>query len=1484
MDVKPEPEKPQNGKEPEEMTSRGAKQRASPLWRGIRWMVWSVLTLLVALALLLASVQTGTGRRVLVSWVAAAVQSATGYPIRIGPVHGLLPLDIRVESLELGDVSDPWLRAREIAFQWFPGSLLKGRIRIGLIEASKVDIRGLPPEGTAGTEDEAGAPSWPTSLPPILLEHFAVKRLTLSREVLGQAAELTVSARMALAEDGRTIRGACEARRVDGFEERMAVKWVLHTAPPHLDLDVEMAEPEEGLLSRLAGMNAGAVRLRIRGKGPPGGWNGEIDAESGRWGSMRSMLHVRAGEDRLGVRAKGSLTLKEGLLPPGAEGVLKGGTCAFSLDGAYTDRGLISVDRLVLSTEELEAAFSGQYEAGGIGGRAQGTLSVPRVDRIASFLPAGVGGSLRVRVHAQKDLDKLKADAHLEIDGLQAPGATAARAAGTFRFQPADGAAFPFLEGLRVSGKGAFHELRARAGERILEIPEVGWSFDAGFREPDTLFVQSLRITDGNISLTADGTTQLRERSLTGSTHLDIADMSRALLLKDAGLKGRAELSARIRGNDAERALEATLDGTLQGLGPLPRGLIPVVGDSLRFDGRVALKDGRSLEVSSLRVGLRGGELQGRGRVDLINETGDASLRAEVPDAALLSDAAGRTLRGSAVLEASLGGNLRNPEVEGVLTVRRLGVDRFQAGEGRVTFQAMDLGGSPRADVNVTLDHGGETIQGKAAVVLRPPQVEIRDLSLEGFATRMEGSLNVDSNGFVLEGDLNVTIADLAPLSGLAGENLGGRGTVSVNLTRRDIHQDVTARIGLRDLKGHAALLRKADFLVNGKDVFRDASGTLEGSVSALEGRALRVEDLHVKARGHAGSVEVEVDGSGEWLESFHGAVRGGVRFNEQETLMEIASVEGVFGTTPLKLEKPCRIRLQGREGIEAESFLLRVGDGRVEIEGRLGETSNLQAGFGDLPLSLFTAAGLPPMNGRTSGTVHVSGSGLDPRVDLSWKAASLDFADPSFTGFPSLGFSAHASIEGGRLRASGSVTGLGERPLDASFEAPVTFTLSPFSFVLERENAIQGRLQAVMALDPVPAWLSLPDHRLTGRLEADVTVEGSLASPEVQGGVRIKGASYENLRGGTVLQDLDLALRLSQGTVTLEHARATDGGDGRMEMDGNLRLVPEEDYPFSVRLTLDRFRPLRLEDLDATAGADMVIKGSASAAAVSGKAVLASAHLRIPDRMPLKIQELEVVDVRASGSPPRPKPADSPPAGGPDISLDIRVEVPGQAFVRGRGLDSEWKGALTVTGDADRPSVRGELEIVRGQYDFFGKRFSLASGSLILDGTYPPAPYMNVTAEHRATDVTAQVHLTGTPDSLRLQITSDPPMPQDEVMARLLFGRSLTSITPFQAVKLARAMDALAGGKTFGFMDRVQEAAGVDQVDVRPGEEGKEMGSLSVGKYMGEGVYMEVEKGLSSEEGKVSLEYEVTPQVTVETEVGTDTKGGVEVKWKWDY
>ena len=1401
-----------------------------------------------------------------------------------GPVHGLVPLDFRIDSLEMGEESDPWLRVKGIRARWFPKSLLKGRIRIGLVEADEVDILGRPPKRAEHGRSTEGGFSWPPDIPPVLLERFAVKRVVVNRRILGEEAVFHVTARMSVTGDGKRIQGESAVHRIDGPREMMEVTWSILTTPLGVELDLRLIEPENGILLRLAGPGSGAAALRLKGEGPLDAWHGELDAETEHWGSIRTGLRIRADRDRLSVHAAGGLSLKQGLMPSPVSELIGPGGCLFTLDAAYTAEGILSLDRLDLSSEGAKVGFGGQYETAARTGHVHVDLSLPELDRLGPSRPAGLAGALHSRAHVRVSPDGPQADAVLEMTRIHASGVTAEQAIISFRFRPAQGVPFPFLENLGIHTEGKVQGLAVRAGSRDIRLPRMDWSMDTVLLSPNSMSIRALRLTDENVSLSFSGQALTEARSLNGEARLEIEDLSKAPLLNGLQWRGGVDVSARVQTSHAGRSISADVEGVLKGVGPLPEGLNALVGEAPRIKGRVAFQSGRTIDVTDCRIGLQGGHIRASGRVDLTEKTATASVWAEVPDVSVFSSVVGRPVRGNADLRASMNGPFDDPEARAVLTVLGLGVDRFQVGRARMSVQARGPVTSPRAAVEIQAEHPlGGGFRGEAGVGLEWPILRITELDLEGAGSRVNGSLNVDLEALDAEGDLKGTITDLAALTDQWMEGFGGSGEVSVGLSRRGITQDVRVHARIHDLAGPSVRAERVEVRADAQDVFGDISGTVKADLAALEYQGARVEALDLAARGGVDRLDIRMAARGSYHEPFQVSWTGAVGRTPKEAFFECNSLEGAFGSFPVRLERPAGARISEKNHIEMDPLVLHMGNGSISLEGRLGETVNLQSVFRDLPLSVWKVAGMPSLTGNVSGRLNVTGSLREPSADLSVDVGSLRLADPSLAQLPLLDLVSHASLGPGRLQADLSVSGLGDRPMEIAMLLPLAWSLSPLSFSLMEEGAIQGRASGAMAMDLLPAWFSLPDHRLSGRLTLDCRLDGTVASPDIRGGLRVQGGTVEYLPGGIVVRDLDLAVQASPDALTIESARATDGGGGRMELDAHLQLDPDREFPFDGRVRLNDFRLIRLDDLNVVTGADMTVRGSAETATISGDIRLVSALFRIPDRMPSKIQQIDVVEVNQPGSA-ETQPPETTPSKTAAIHLDMNVVVPGRAFVKGHGLDSEWKGVLVVTGETNRPEVRGDLEIVRGHYDFFGKRFSLVSGSLFFDGTHPPNPYLQVTAEHRAADMTAQVELSGTPEALRLQVTSNPPLPQDEVMARLLFGRSLTTITPFQALKLARAMDALAGGRTFGFVDRAQEAIGVDRVEVRQSEGEWELGTLSAGKYMGEGVYMEVEKGLGSEDGKISLEYEITPRITVETEVGTDAKGGVGIKWKWDY
>jgi translocation and assembly module TamB len=322
------------------------------------------------------------------------------------------------------------------------------------------------------------------------------------------------------------------------------------------------------------------------------------------------------------------------------------------------------------------------------------------------------------------------------------------------------------------------------------------------------------------------------------------------------------------------------------------------------------------------------------------------------------------------------------------------------------------------------------------------------------------------------------------------------------------------------------------------------------------------------------------------------------------------------------------------------------------------------------------------------------------------------------------------------------------------------------------------------------------------------------------------------------------------------------------------------------LALAFQKTKLLRQDWASATAGGDLELKGTLSRSGIRGNILIEAGEIRIPERFRPDTTDLEVVEINRpeSGLQARPVAKKSQPAA---VDLDLTLKSPGRMLLTGHGLESEWAGDLRITGSLQEPVLNGGLSVVRGRFDFLGKRFTLKEGKVTFNGTAPPAPFIDALAEANTKDMIARVRLQGALRAPQIQLSSDPAMPPDEVLSRLLFGRSASRVSALQAVQLVQALNLLAGGNTLDLMGQTRRFLRVDQLDVKQTvEKGKkeEDTSIAAGKYLHDNVYLEVEKGLGPKGDKASLDWEITPHISIETDVGTDAERGIGLNWKWDY
>jgi len=237
-----------------------------------------------------------------------------------------------------------------------------------------------------------------------------------------------------------------------------------------------------------------------------------------------------------------------------------------------------------------------------------------------------------------------------------------------------------------------------------------------------------------------------------------------------------------------------------------------------------------------------------------------------------------------------------------------------------------------------------------------------------------------------------------------------------------------------------------------------------------------------------------------------------------------------------------------------------------------------------------------------------------------------------------------------------------------------------------------------------------------------------------------------------------------------------------------------------------------------------------------------------------------------------------APAQGG--FPLDVTIRAPSRIFVRGRGLDAELGGQLQLTGTTNTVIPIGRFDLVRGRLSILGQRFELDEGFAQLQGDFSPFLRLVATTE-TVTGTVVRIIVEGEPDDIDVRFESTPELPQDEILAQLLFGRGLSSISPLQAVQLASAVATLAGTGNGGVINSFRQELDLDDLDIITDEDGN--AAVRAGKYLSDNVYTDVTVGANGQ-SEINLNIDIDRNFTARGSVASDGETSIGIFFERDY
>lgn len=547
--------------------------------------------------------------------------------------------------------------------------------------------------------------------------------------------------------------------------------------------------------------------------------------------------------------------------------------------------------------------------------------------------------------------------------------------------------------------------------------------------------------------------------------------------------------------------------------------------------------------------------------------------------------------------------------------------------------------------------------------------------------------------------------------------------------------------------------------------------------------------------------------------------------------------------------------------------------EGQVEIEGLLPDTGYF-----------IESQEIGP--GQAAFSLQAQGDLLSPALDgaLEWRADNWPIA-----------LTAAVQTEDDEYALSGALYSDSLTRIKAQLAVPVLALSNWVDQWTQTPIALSLALNTPFSvLDPFIA--DQPDLRIDGDIQGELNLEGTLQTPQWRGQLDWVDGQFEHAGFGSLVDDIELSLLGEQQRWTVK-ATATDGDDGRLGVEGDIRFVSGDTlfgHELSVDLSFADAALLNQAQMDAAVSGTLQASGSYQNLRVAGELQLDPLNIQSDTFLWEGAPQLNIVQAQQGSDTLRVR---SRPGYWPEGEWNLDLVVANRANLYGQGISAELVGDLSVTDDLYEPVIAGRFNLVRGNYTGLGRVFQLTSGSVQIQNNQL---VLDIRGEHQTqlelngqlTPTLINLQISGTQDELGLTLTSDSGLGQDELLAQLLFGKIVSELDVFQAIQLANVVNKLRTGNSgFDLIGATRDSFELDSLvfDTESDEQGNLQFNVSAGKYLTDFLYLEVEQDVGIEqEFRGSIQYQVTPNTNLELytqgEGGDLNDNGVELNWSWDY
>ena len=437
--------------------------------------------------------------------------------------------------------------------------------------------------------------------------------------------------------------------------------------------------------------------------------------------------------------------------------------------------------------------------------------------------------------------------------------------------------------------------------------------------------------------------------------------------------------------------------------------------------------------------------------------------------------------------------------------------------------------------------------------------------------------------------------------------------------------------------------------------------------------------------------------------------------------------------------------------------------------------------------------------SGNTMNVGLKAGRNLDVAAQINTAVSGYPFnARVNFTQYP---LERIAKLQNGTIIATGTanlsgnlndqshIKGSGRietatiqvQKMDFQSKDPFTFEFDPNQLRLNKltlsgQSTLVNITGTVGLTDPAPLKLDVdgqldlgliaaeyPGYTSSGTVNVQISVGGTLKTPDVQGSATLNNASLSRSGIFASIAGLSGKINFDRDRITVSDFDGQVGG-GRVHAQGTAFLRDETVQGMNIAIDATDVR-LRghPEGLRTVVNGNLILSGALTSPLLEGNVRIQSLAFRSNFEDFLAV--LAADNLKGGASPMDKLRLSLHIEGGRNITIQNQL-----ATVEAR-VDIDWKGTV------DQPSITGHIEASGGTLTFQGNRYTVTRGNIDFVDPFRIQPVIDIEAESQIRDYRVILAMTGKGNNPKLALRSEPPLPELEIVSLMAGGRTREEI-----------------------------------------------------------------------------------------------------------